>query len=102
MNGHQSDGDSSGFSSDDEHRYPPQMVLTPIPGSSPITTEDNNNNTFGENRPPAPLSRFSFEVSYDKILASSTLFVHHNAASIMKEDRGARRLVSEFRCSPNK
>ncbi|KXJ09906.1 Ankyrin repeat domain-containing protein 55 [Exaiptasia diaphana] len=60
MNGHHNDGDNSGFSSDDEFRYPPQMVLTPIPGTSPIHIEDNDHDSF-ENRPPIPLSRFSFE-----------------------------------------
>lgn len=64
MNGHISDGDSTGYSSDDEFRYPPQMVLTPIPGSSPIPSEDNNNNLNNQPvKPPPPFTRFSFEVS---------------------------------------
>ena len=56
MNG---ESDAAGYSSEEDSRYPPQMALTPIPGS-PVPPEDFNHNN--PTRPPI-LPRFSFEVS---------------------------------------
>jgi len=55
MNG---ESDTGGYSSEEDSRYPPQMALTPIPGS-PVPTEDFNHNN--PTKPPI-LPRFSFEV----------------------------------------
>ena len=55
MNG---ENDTSGYSSEEDSRYPPQMALTPIPGS-PVPSEDQYHNN--PKRPPI-LPRFSFEV----------------------------------------
>ena len=55
MNG---ESDAAGYSSEEDSRYPPQMALTPIPGS-PVPPEDHNNPA----RPPI-LPRFSFEVCF--------------------------------------
>ncbi|XP_048585128.1 neurogenic locus notch homolog protein 1 isoform X2 [Nematostella vectensis] len=61
MNGnHSDDGESAGYSSEDELRYPPQMVLTPIP-VSPLPTEENNNNVEEQESKAQMLPRFSLE-----------------------------------------
>lgn len=57
MNG---ESDAAGYSSEEDSRYPPQMALTPIPGS-PVPPEDSNHNN--PTRPPI-LPRFSFEVCF--------------------------------------
>lgn len=57
MNG---ESDAAGYSSEEDSRYPPQMALTPIPGS-PVPPEDFNHNN--PTRPPI-LPRFSFEVCF--------------------------------------
>ena len=57
MNG---ETDAGGYSSEEDSRYPPQMALTPIPGS-PVPPEDVNHSN--PTRPPI-LPRFSFEVCF--------------------------------------
>lgn len=57
MNG---ESDAAGYSSEEDSRYPPQMALTPIPGS-PVPPEDCNHDN--PTRPPI-LPRFSFEVCF--------------------------------------
>lgn len=54
MNG---ESDAAGCSSDEESRYPPQMALTPVPGS-PVQSDVISHNHSA--RPPI-LPRFSFE-----------------------------------------
>lgn len=60
MNG---ESDAAGYSSEEDSRYPPQMALTPIPGS-PVPPEDCNHNN--PTRPPI-LPRFSFEVCFNMV-----------------------------------
>ena len=70
MNG---ESDMAGYSSEEDSRYPPQMALTPIPGS-PVPPEDFNHNN--PTRPPI-LPRFSFEVCFS--CAKATLVYTDNA-----------------------
>lgn len=64
MNG---ENDTSGYSSEEDSRYPPQMALTPIPGS-PVPSEDQYHNN--PKRPPI-LPRFSFEDQVSPFVRSS-------------------------------
>lgn len=66
MNG---ESDAAGYSSEEDSRYPPQMALTPIPGS-PVPPEDSNHSN--PTRPPI-LPRFSFEVHVCFICAEAAL-----------------------------
>lgn len=61
-NGEHSTGDETEYSSDDENRYPPQMVLTPIP-VSPVPPYEID---ISEDPKPTILPRFSFEVKTTK------------------------------------
>jgi len=64
MNG---ETDAGGYSSEEDSRYPPQMALTPIPGS-PVPPEDVNHSN--PTRPPI-LPRFSFEEQMSPIVRPS-------------------------------
>ncbi|XP_078357629.1 uncharacterized protein LOC144642530 isoform X2 [Oculina patagonica] len=93
MNG---ESDTAGYSSEEDSRYPPQMALTPIPGS-PVPPEDVNHNN--PKRPPI-LPRFSFEDQIPIVRPSGTTL--STLAPIKSKTMPDRLRLNNYRSSPVK